>query len=466
MRRDAAAPFAAIGARAAATIAPGLQVLKELLHRSAWLAAGSAVGRLLPLAVLVWASRHFAAAQFASAGAGFAWAGIAMSLTSSGEATVMTQRLGAQKAPVVLRGLYLRHASRSLLLAALLTLAVCIYGQAGAHFLFGAAIDGAVVIPAALSGALWSQVAMCVAAMNGCHAPRRASITMAVCGVLQGLGMLTGLALLWSAEAMVWGLAIGSGLALAVALLQLRRTLGPLHRDLALARRASLEHTTRRTLAFNPVLWNTVASISVLPVTFFASSLIAKGPDGMRQLAQYFALEQVHQVLVYLPAMIGQALLPLISRRTGGLGDAMHTAAFMRRMARVSLVSAVAGTTLALLLGWSPLWLVDLLKNPSLVARDSRAIAAMLVNASLALSLSLLGGVFVGCGNIVVAAGLNLMWGGIVIAFTALWVGEGNFGLQAARVLASGSLILFATLLLLTYPHWASRPGTNRSTAP
>lgn len=440
-------------------------MLHELLRRSAWLSAGSLVGRLSPLLVLIWTSRVMEPGQFASASAGFAWAGVAMALTSTGEATVMTQRLGSQTDASLRRGLMLRHALRALALASALAVVVCILGPVGARGLFGNSISAAVVVPAAVAGVLWSQVAMCVAALNGSHAARRASVTLALCGLSQGLAMALALTLWQTAQAVVWGLAVGSALAAALALWQTRQALGPFWRDARTAKTAVRQHLQPVALAVNPVLWNTLATVSVLPVTFFASSMIARTTDGTRQLAQYFALEQVHQVLVYLPAMLGQALLPMMSRRMAGVGAGPQSKAFMRRMAVAALVAAGLGAALALLVGLWPQWLIGLLKNPALQSQDGPAVRAMLLNAGLALSLSLLGGVFVGSGRIVVAALLNLLWGLIVVLATASWVDQGNLGLQQARVLASVVLILLACLLLWHHARWTggSTPTTHRS---
>jgi len=432
-------------------------LLKELLTRSAWLTLGSALGRLLPLGVLVWTSRHFEPSQFASASAGFAWAGVAMSLTSTAEATVMTQRLGRQVDAMMRRGLYVRHASRALWLSVALALVVCVAGPLGTRALFGDTISVGVIVPAALSGVLWSQVAIGVAALNGSHLARRASATLAMCGLLQGTSMLLALTYFRSAEAMVWGLAAGSSLALVLAQWQVQTAFGPVLRDrkvTAAAVRTALGHIR---LGVNPVLWTTLATVSVMPATFFASSMISRGDDGTRQLAQYFALEQVHQVLVYVPAMLGQALLPLVSRKLGGFDDGRDHGLFLRRMAWVAAVAAMAGAALALLIGWFPQWLLLLLGNRSLDMQAAPAIRAMLVNASLALSLSLLGGAFVGSGRIVVAALLNLLWGCLVLTFTSTWSAQGNYGLQLARVLASTSVIVLACLLLLHYTRRSSR---------
>ena len=179
----------------------------------------------------------------------------------------------------------------------------------------------------------------------------------------------------------------------------------------------------------NPVLWITVAAACVLPVSFFASGMIAHGADGVRQLAQYFALEQVHQVLVYLPAIVGQALLPLIGRRIGHSDAAAQRARLLRRMA---LVVDGRGTRRdcwwALRLIIDVRWLVSLLGNPAVGVSDVWSIRWMVLNAALGLSLSVAGGALLGAGRIVGAGLLNVVWGAIFVSLTSALSSHGNRG--------------------------------------
>jgi len=75
----------------------------------------------------------------------------------------------------------------------------------------------------------------------------------------------------------------------------------------------------------------------------------------------------------------------------------------------------------------------------------------MTLNAGLALSLSLLGGMLLGAGRIVLASSLNLVYGAIFLVLTAALSDYGNQGLQLSRLLASmalGGVAVFALLEL------------------
>jgi hypothetical protein len=371
-----------------------------------------------------------------------------MSLTSAGLATVMTQRAAAAADVAAQAGLFAHHLRLSVAWSALLALAVLVFGERAGASIFGTALDPAVVVPAALSGALWSQVAVCVAALNGFHRARAASLALAACGLLQGAGMAAAIRFVGAdAISLAWGLFVGNALACCVAALLIRRALSA--QGWRTVWHAVPLAIATVPLSRNPVLWITVAAASVLPVSFFASSMIAHGADGVRQLAQYFALEQVHQVLVYLPAIVGQALLPLISRRMGRSEARPQRARMLRRMALVAAASALAG----LLFGAATItdvgWVVRLLGNPALAASDAWAIRWMALNATLALSLSVAGGALLGAGHLVGAGLLNVVWGVVFVSLTSTLSSYGNVGLQAGRFAASLVLATVAALMLL-----------------
>ncbi len=429
-------------------------MIAELLRRSAWLAAGSAIGRLLPLIVLQLASRRLDAQGFATASAAFAWAGVAMSLSSAGLAAVMTQRLGGMDDSAEQRAMLRTQMRRSLAVSGMVAVAFVVFGEAGLDLLFGPIVDAAIVWPAAIAGAMWSQVVMVVAGMNGCHRARSAAATLAMCGLLQGGAMAVALAGSADPVALAWGLAVGSAAAATMAAWQLHQAMGiPGQGKAKLATR-----TTR--LRSNPVLWHTVATASMLPISFLAGGVVSHGPDGGHQLALYFALEQLHQLGAYLPAVMGQALLPMISRHLGYAPDGEPARQLMRRLVRYALAGAVAGPMLAVLASADARWIVVLLGNPSVQLADVAAVQWMLANASLAFSLSLLGSAMLGRGQIMLAGQLNLMWGLLFLAGTLACSDQGTAGLQFARTLASLLLIAVTAWLLLRPPRSPVQHGT------
>ncbi|MBU6257357.1 MAG: hypothetical protein KGJ30_00835 [Burkholderiales bacterium] len=377
--------------------------------------------------------------------ASYSWAGVAMSLSSAGLATVMVQRIGAIDDRRVQRALVSYYGVRAL--AASLTLAalVAAFGAPALVSIFGPTIDRSVAVPAAIAGAMWSQVAIAVAALNGCHRARAASGVLAACGLLQG-GAMT-VAMIASDRPLVtaWAIAAGSAAAATIALLRLRRLLG----GGLLGARSEAPPPPAVSIWASPVLWHTLASAAVLPVGFFASAFVARGPDGTHQLALYFALEQIYQVVVYLPAVMGQTLLPMVARRLHARADAERR--LMRRLTRLALLAAAIGLVLAALLGSDAGALVHLLHNPVVQPADAWALRWMVAAASLAFSLSMLGGAMLGRGQIMRAGQLNLMWAVLFVGTTLALGSHGTAGLQCARACAAVVLI-GATSWLLRKP--------------
>ncbi|MEO5732855.1 MAG: hypothetical protein ABIN96_00085 [Rubrivivax sp.] len=448
-------------------------MLKELVRRSTWLAIGAAIGRFLPLLVLLLASRVMEPRQFASASAAYAWAGVGMSLTSMGLTTIMTRRLAASTGALAQQRVFIHHLRLSLGFSGALAALVLLFGQTGGGLIFGAAFDPVVTTPAALSAVLWAQVVLCVAALNGCHRAVAASVVLAACGLLQGGSMALAIAM-GDARAVTlsWGLLCGSVLACGVAAALVWRALpwrrqgaeNAREQDPEVAGAASTLHGTALAVAEvrvplwrNHILWTSIASAAVMPVSFFASSLVAHGTDGVRQLAQYFALEQIHQLLIYLPAIVGQALLPMLSRSLSTVEGVGARSRLITRLSIASVLTAAAGLGLGAALAFQPGWFIGLLKNPALLAHDAWAVRWMVLNASLGASLAVLGGALIGSGLIVTAGVLNLAWAGVFLGLTAAWAGHGNTGLQAARLVASLLLLVMAITVLRRSTRLAAR---------
>jgi O-antigen/teichoic acid export membrane protein len=418
-------------------------LLKELLQRSAWLAIGSAVGRLAPLLVLVAAGRHFDAKGYASASAAFAWIGIANSLSSSGLAVVMIQRLGSSRSTVAQHALWQPFMRDSLLASSLVAVAALLFFWFGMAPLFGQTLDARLVWPAALAALLWSHVSMVTACFLGLGQARTASSVILICGLLQGGMMGLSLRIFDSPAALVWGLVCGCALASAFASWKQR-----------VIRLADVGSTDVLGVKESPlrspaVVWHTLASSCVLPVGFLASSLIAHGAEAQRQLALYFSLEQLYQLLVYLPSIVGQALLPLVSNQ-------LQTATTVERrnhkvvaaITKVAVLAAVLGPLLALMLTAYPAPWAALLGPRVVVPQDAWALRFMVVGASLSLSLSLLGGALLGRGQFVVASQINLVWAAVFVFGTWLLAPHGAAGLQVARIVAGVLLVALATWLL------------------
>jgi O-antigen/teichoic acid export membrane protein len=424
-------------------------MLAELLRRSAWLAAGSALGRVLPLLVLLAASQRLPAGGFATISAAFAWAGVATSLSTTGLATVMAQQLGPVHAEAQRRAVLRHYLLRSLAAAGALALLVMLAGGSGAALLFGATLDTRAALPAAVSGALWSQVSLSVAALNGSHQPRRAAATLALSGLLQGLPMALALWADASPLGMAWAMAAGSAAGVALAALQLHRVFGAGWLTRPTGEAVTPVTPVTPVTHHSAVAWQTVAVAMVMPVGFFASSRVAQGADGAHQLALYFLLEQFYQVLTYGPALLGQALMPMVSRQAAATNGASGPSP-LPHIVKAALLLAAAGLLLAALVGWRLDALIVALDHAVLRPGDAWACRWMLACAALVACTSLLGGAMQGRGDMALAGQLNVGWCALFLAgtWTLTAQGHGTAGLQVAR-LAATLLLISATAAIL-----------------
>lgn len=421
-------------------------MLAELLRRSAWLATGSVLGRVLPLLVLLASSRSLDAAGYATVSAAFAWIGVSTSLSTTGLATVLAQQLGPIESRVAQRAVLRQFVLRSAAASGLLGLLVAAAGDKAAATLFGAAIDPRVTLPAAVAGALWSQVSLAIAALNGSHQPRAAAATLAVCGLLQGVPMALALAWGLAPMAMAWCTAAGSVAGAGLAAWQLQRCFGP---GLLAAPPADHGAPSPRD---GSAVWQSVAAAVVIPAGFLASALVARGLDGPRQLALYFLLEQVFAVVTYGPALLGQALMPMISRRTAALRSASMGAladATLRRIVIAALLLGIAGVLLAWVLTLRVDAFAAWLQHGVLRPGDAWACRWMLASAALVACTALLGGAMQGRGDLALAAQLNIAWCAMFLGTTWALADLGTTGLQFARFAAMSLLAVVTAGILL-----------------
>lgn len=416
---------------------------RDFLARSIWLTAGSAAGRLLPYLVLIGMGRKLASADFASLAVAFAWSAVAASLTTSGLANVATQRLALVRNPAIAQRFICRVGQTGICAALILCTVTLLIGPRYVSLLFGKVLAPEAVVPGVVNGALWSLTLLAVAMMNGLHRPRDAAIALGIGGLLQGLGMYLGH--LWGSgvSGLLWGLTAGSAGGLGWAVLSIFGS----HKQPPGRETASDQNPHHR--LWSDTAWNSLAAACVTPVTLGVSSLLTHGTQGAQQLAAFHALEQAHQLAVFVPGILAQALLPALTVRLNE-----DPARGIRRIIRLALLFAIAGSVLALGLAWEPRWFHRLLGNPALT--QEAATRWMFLHAGLSVALGLVGSALMARSRYAVATSLNMIWAASFWGLSLLLADEGASGLQLARLCASWTLFGLACLTL-----WLiSRPVT------
>lgn len=399
---------------------------RELATRSAWLTTGSVLGRLAPYAALIALGRRLDPGSFATLSLAFAWGGVAASLVTAALGAVTTQRLAADPGPAR-RALATRAIGQGFAGSGLLAAAVLALGPTAASLAFNEHVRPVAVWPAALHGLAWSMVLLIANLLNGLHAPRRAALLLGVGGMAQSCGIALGLLADGDLAVSLWGLAGGSALSLAIA--------GALLRGALPARRAQARPPLHA--PGMDVFWTTIATASVTPVSFAAAALITHGGAPVDELAQYQALEQIHQLLLYAPGLLGQALLPILASHDRSQQAWQLLRPWVWR-------TALAGLAAAALIGWQAQWLLQALGNPAVT--DPWATRWMLCNASLAWSLSLLHNDLMARRLYAPAALLSVLWAAVFLSLGGALGGAA--GMQAGRLFAS--LLLLATVFALT----------------
>jgi len=406
-------------------------MIRSILDRTAWLSAGSLVGRACPLLVMIWLGTRVPTAVYASISMAFLWGTVIYSITLSGLSTIVVQQLARIDERSAQRRAVRRSGGWAIVLATVPAAALVGLGGNHAAALFDHAFIAEMVLPAAVAGACWSMFSFMTATLNGLHKPRHAAVAAGVAGALQGIGLAAGARLLPGGEAPIWGLAIGSLLAALGVMAMVHHAVSgsggvapvPLELD----------------VRARPLMLATLSAASVTPVAFAVSHLAAAN-GGAAGLAGFLALEQLNQLAVYVPNILTVALVPLLARAT------MLDQRLARRLVSWSVGLAIMATLVGAIAGLAAGDIERLIGNPAL--HDVAAMRIMMLNAGLALSLSILGAGLVALGMFGRALLGNLLWAGVFLGLSWQFAGHGLVALQAARLTASWVLIALASVML------------------
>jgi O-antigen/teichoic acid export membrane protein len=421
-------------------------MIKLLFYKSVWLAAGSATGRIVPLGFLFWTSTFFTNQQYSSLSTILMLTTVFTTLVASGISNVLTHRIAGSLSNEDQTKIIFTFYMGMLFVATIFSM-LCFYAGAWAFSMFfEGAVSSGLHAPTALAAWAWPQIIFFMSALNGLGRTKEAGFLVGGAGIAQGLAMLLAqLVFGANVDAIAWGFAIGCLCASAFSVILLLRAS---QMDASrLFSWSNFDFSLLNETKFAVIL-NTVASASIMPVSFLAGVQIAKADNGSAQLAQFYFLEQINQVLVYFPAIFGQILIPVISRRLGG-ASATDAATVIRYTCRVIIQLFIFSTFLAALgILFSP-YLLAVVKTPQLGPDATWAFNWMLYNALLTLPLTVLGAALVSSGHIIFGSLSNMFWGACVLFLTYQFAQFGNAGFQASRVAASTLLLIVSISFLL-----------------
>lgn len=205
-----------------------------------------------------------------------------------------------------------------------------------------------------------------------------------------------------------------------------------LHRE---AKRAAVPIVYHDCIHELPILWRfsvpaVAAGLMVAPVNWICSAMLVNQPHGYVEMGAYNAASQWYTALVFLPAILGTGLLPLLSASMGE-GDAQSTRKVLSFMLRLNAVIVFPCVIVMALLsryimgayghGFTSAW-------PTLIA--------VVMTAGVYAVIAPIGDVIAASGRMWLGFLMNVGWGLVFVVATWLLVGRGSLGLASARLLA------------------------------
>jgi O-antigen/teichoic acid export membrane protein len=166
------------------------------------------------------------------------------------------------------------------------------------------------------------------------------------------------------------------------------------------------------------------------PVYWLCSTLLVNRPDGYSEMGIYNAANQWFNALLFLPGVLGQAVLPMLAEQ---MGKDDHV-----RSARVLLLSTKMNGVAML-----PVVFIGCLASPVIMASYGSSFRGAWPTLVVVLLTAGLIGIITPIGQTIVAGGrfwlgsiMNLGWAICFLVFTFLLLRWGAFGVATARLLA------------------------------
>jgi O-antigen/teichoic acid export membrane protein len=173
-----------------------------------------------------------------------------------------------------------------------------------------------------------------------------------------------------------------------------------------------------------------LSGLSVGPVVWGCNAMLANQPDGYAQLGIYNAANQWQSAIQFLPALIGTAILPVMSERHGS-GDLLGGVRVMKRMMAMTAVLVVPITLL--ICACSP-WIM---RGYGLsFVSGYRTLCLSVVTAALLAVMTPVGQYLAASGRMWAGFVMNTGWGICMILAAWLMVHWGAEGLAGASLIA------------------------------
>lgn len=252
-------------------------------------------------------------------------------------------------------------------------------------------------------------------------------------GIVTFVSMVGGV-LLWGLPGAVWGLVISAAVGWVVAHLAVRQeaanhgvpiSLQGIGREIPILRSFSL-----------PAI---LASILYGPIGWVCSAMLVNQPDGYAQMGIFNATNQWFALIMFLPGLLSQVVLPMLSESVG-VGDDVRSRRILHLTVLVNVMVVVPLVLVASLL--SP-WLMSLYGQG--FAPSWPVLVISLITAGVLAVQSPANQTLNSEGRLWTVFFMNLGWSAIFVGSTALLIDLGAKGFVTARLIA----YLFQTVILV-----------------
>jgi O-antigen/teichoic acid export membrane protein len=434
-------------------------MIRKILERSIWLTAGAIIGRSGPVIGGGLLIKSVGLDSFAPLAALLAFMIIFPALTTQPVGLVLTQGLAAIETPrervtLMRRGYqlalgYVIFVALGLFALAQMGLLIKVPGLSSPHLTNLTLVGGIFMAGIVLSQAM----------LNGLGQVRYAAASMALTGLLQGAIMLYG-AIQQNVPLVKISLVISLALLFLVNSIFISRVMFVMTEELT---PVAIDKTKSRSTDHSQTRWlvllqrsglTLLSSLFVVPVTYICADFLHVLPDGEAQYSAFVVLEQIIGIIGYLPALLAQASLPVLSQE---LAKSPQTGSllFLRRIlpAKILLALLVATFGFALAPFFQHIFGVQISKY---VIATQWAIAY----AALMIPLVSVGTAVQARGRFIEGAVFNAIWAAVFIATAYFWGKHmGLEGIQMSRIFAT--FILLAALLCF-FTHLARQDSKHK----
>ncbi len=183
-----------------------------------------------------------------------------------------------------------------------------------------------------------------------------------------------------------------------------------------------------------PLLWSFalpsgLAMLMVGPVHWACCAILMNQPGGSGEMGAFNAANQWYTALMFLPALLGQSVLPMMAEQLGAAGK-RQSLQLLRLSMKLNACTALPVVFLCLASPW-----IMALFGPTF-AHEWPALVAVLVTAALVAVQIPVGQMIIASGNIWPGFWMNVGWAIVCLAGSWALAGWGALGLASARLIA------------------------------